>query len=257
MSPPRNESDASGREPGALEPSPFLQRKGVLSQGGDAWAEAVCVGALGDALLLSPIPRRGSGGFRPGAPASFRIVSSSGLLAATGTLQDPGAQASEELTRHALALRVAPGGVERVNRREFYRVNVGVSGKVIFCPPAAPAEGAARSGLPSLEALGRSFASPPRPCVVKDLSLGGARVAVGSPAPRAGERAFLTVVIGPAEALGPLPALVVHGREGAHPAPTDASVRLRFDRLPAALEGRLNRYLTQMQRDQLKAGVRG
>ena len=63
--------------------------------------------------------------------------------------------------------------------------------------------------------------------------------------------------MGTAESLGPLPAVVVQSRPGAHPPPTEVSVRLRFDRLPSGLEGRLNRYLTQVQRDLLKAGIRG
>lgn len=242
----------------------MVQRRGLLSQSAGPWGEVVCVDAEDSRLYLAPLKDRGAFSLVAGQSATFLLTDASGLVVVTGLFAGPVQLTVNGVLRDAFRLDVFPNGIEHRNRRDHFRVSVTLKGELL---PLGPREvpdvfralwstPVRSSALPHLERLARSLSDRAVPCVLKDLSLGGTRVALASPVPRPGERALLHLALEPAETVRNIPCVVVQGQSGALARPLDALLRLRFSGLPAPVEGRLGRYLARAQLEQLKRGVR-
>ncbi len=240
----------------------FLHRNGVLSQGPLPWGEAACVDLRGAVLLLSPLPRHPAPPLVTGRPASFQVTAPSGIFRAEGTFLGARRIEINGVPQEVLQLEVDPQSVERLNRRAHYRVAVSLKGEIAFFTEEdlsakglkAGGTGAAPSNLQALaEAVGRMR----RPCLVREMGLGGARIATQPPAPAARTGVLLDLALEPGDRLCNLSGRVLEILPGSGPAPLHTQVRLRFDRLTGATEARLSRYLAQVQVEFLKKGVRG
>ncbi|RMG85302.1 MAG: PilZ domain-containing protein [Candidatus Dadabacteria bacterium] len=193
--------------------------------GGSAPVEAVCLDVAADRVVLAPLASPPPPVAPGGEPAEFRVPGPGGVLRVAGRLA-PGAG-------DRWVLRIEEGGVERINRRSAYRL-----GCTLKAEWAAPGE------------------AGPRPCVVLDLSVGGARLSAAPPLPSPGTDLQLWIRLGPEEILGPVPALVLEARPDPRTAPFPGRVRLRFAPLPARVEGRIARFIVQGQRELLQKGLR-
>jgi hypothetical protein len=260
---PWNASAASVPDASSLA-AQVLQRRGLLSQGAGAWGEVVCIDAEEGRLYLAPLRRDGSFSLAADRPAAFQLTDASGLVVVTGLYAGAVQVNVNGVPQEAFRLDVLPDGVERRNRRDHFRVTVTLKGELLPLGPreipdalreswSAPVRG---SALPHLESLARSLSGRARPCVLKDLSLGGARVALASPSPSPGEKALLHIALEAGEAVRNLPCAVVQSRPAALAGPLDALVRMRFIGLAAPVEGRLGRYIARVPVEQLKRGVR-
>lgn len=224
----------------------------------------MCLDAGGDRLLLAPAREAGRFALDPEGPASFRIAEPSGLLAVAGTLAGFEPVTVNGVTHRALRLNFSRGGVERQNRRNHFRVMVQLKGEIVPLGPGtvaaalrhASAGRASDSAQPHAESLGRALQAAARPCLVRDLSLGGARLSVASPAAAPGGAALLHVALDADEVIRNIPCEVLQSRVGTFPGPFDALVRVRFTSLPAPLEGKLGRFIARVQLEDLRRGIR-
>lgn len=241
-----------------------IQHRGLLSQATGAWGDVVCIDADDRHVDLAPVRPEGRLPLLLGEPAVFQFAESTGLVIVTGIFAGPATVVVNGVPQEALRLDLGPGALERRNRRDSFRVALALNGE--FLPLGSkeltealrdlwsrPSKG---SALPHLESLARSLSDRARPCVLKDLSLGGARLALAAPTPGPGERALLHVALDNQEWVRNLPCVVVQAHSGALSGALDALVRLRFASLPPGIEGRLGRYLARAQLEQLKRGVR-
>lgn len=241
----------------------FLHQSGVLTQGASPWGKAACVDLRDAVLLLSPLPgpRYPGPPLVPGHPATFQVTSPAGIFRATGTYLGARPIAINGVPQEVLQLEVGPGGVERLNRRAHYRVAVNLKGEIaFFADEDLSAAGLAppRKGAPpsNLEAVAEAVARERRPCLVRELGLGGARAATLPPAPGARTCFLLDLALEPGERLCNLSGRVLEILHGSGPAPLHAQLRLRFDRPAGATEARLSRHLAQVQVELLKKGIR-
>ncbi|GAB4270854.1 MAG: hypothetical protein Kow0054_32320 [Deferrisoma sp.] len=193
--------------------------------GADSPLEAVCLDVAPDRVVLVPLASPPPTVARGGAPAEFRVPGTGGVLRVAGRLAVGAGD--------RWVLRIEGGGVERINRRSAYRLACTLKAEWTV------AEGTDR-----------------RPCVVLDLSVGGARLSAAPPLPAPGTELRLWIRLGPAEILGPVPALVLEARPDPRTAPFPGRVRLRFAPLAARVEGRLARFIVQGQRELLQKGLR-
>lgn len=264
MSPPRNASAGSVPEPSGAA-APFLQRRGLLTQGSKPWGEVLCLDTEEGCLYLAPTGGTQAFPLDATGPAAFLVADATGLFSVRGTLSGIRQVTVNGVSQRAVRLDFPAGAVERQNRRGTYRVSVQLRGELYPLGPGGVAEALRRSRvdagrgsrLPHLEGLARSLAAKARPCVVRDLSLGGARLALTSPPPPPGESALLRFAFGDDGVRQDLPCTLLQSRPDTFAAPFDALVRLQFTDLPAPIEGRLGRFISRVQLEDLKKGIRG
>ena len=222
----------------------------------------MCLDVRDFRLLLAPLKRYGAEALSPDRPAAFQVPDPSGVLVLRGTLRGSEQVDVNGVAHDAISLEIDPGSVARINRREHYRVPTTAKCEFLALgtrdlpdrprEPGGPAQapgGPSKQDLPALEN---------RPCVLRDVSLGGARLAMASPPPRAGENGLLHMQTGEAgEVLRNLQCTVVQGKASVFSLPFDALVRVRFVSLSPALEARHSRTLTRIQLEMLRTGLRG
>lgn len=242
----------------------FLQRSGVLFQGPAPWGEAACIDAQGSRLLLAPLPRPDAPPLEPGRPTTFQVATAQGFLRVPGTLSGPRVIAVNGVPQEIWPFEATPGAMERINRRAHFRVSVSLKGEIrLFSEADASALGIGvgtegRAAAPThLERLANELSRERRPCRVWDLGLGGAQLVTTPPEAAPPTAALLDLALGPGETLRNLPGRLVESRPDTDGGEFPIRVRLRFDPLGGAVEARLSRYVTQVQRELLQKGIRG
>ncbi|MEW6487874.1 MAG: PilZ domain-containing protein [Thermodesulfobacteriota bacterium] len=242
----------------------FLQRSGVLFQGPAPWGEAACIDAQGSRLLLAPLPGSDAPPLEPGRPAAFQVATAQGFLRVPGTLSGPRVIAINGVPQEVWPFDANPGDMVRINRRAHFRVSVNLKGELrLFSEADARAlgAGAALEGTAAapthLERLANELSRDRRPCRVWDLGLGGVQLVTTPPQAAPPTAALLDLALGPGETLRNLPGQVVESRPEPDGGEFPLRVRLRFDPLGGAVEARLSRYVTQVQRELLQKGIRG
>jgi len=205
--------------------------------------DAACVDVQGVRVVLAPLDASRPEPAPPGTRAEFRVPGTRGILCLRGELE-----AGADGLR---VLRVEAGGVERINRRAAYRLACSLKAEWAELPEPAPAAGRGSA----LEALAAGV-SDRRPCVVLDVSVGGARISAAPPLPRPGSWILLWIRLAPREVLSGLAAQVLEARPDEGTAPFPGFARLRFSPLSARTEGRLGRFIVQAQVDLLRKGIR-
>jgi hypothetical protein len=242
----------------------FLQRTGTLFQGPAPWGEAACIDAEGSRLLLAPRPGPGAPPLEPGRPHAFQIATAQGFLRVPGTLSRPRVIAVNGIPQEVWPFDADRGAMERINRRAHYRVSVSLKGEIrLFSEADAAALGIGvssgrRAAAPTrLEQLADDLSRDRRPCRVWDLGLGGAQLATTAPGAAPRTAALLDLALGPGETLRNLPGIVVESCADPGGEDFGVRIRLRFDPLGGAVEARLSRYVTQLQRELLQKGIRG
>ncbi len=237
----------------------LLHRTVLLVQDRNTWWEATPLDAHDCRVYLAVLTQAGAPGPATGS-ASLQVTDATGLIRLEGTLLGSHVLDLNGVGHVTWELLIDPAKVQRLNRRSHFRVPVGLKGEVAALTPEEFEGVAAAPGRPPatlLEALARQAAGRRHPCVVRDLSTGGALLAMASPPPRAKQQVLLDVALGHQNILRNLPATVVEGRADALVPPFDARVRLRFAPLPAAADARLARHVLLVQREILKKGVKG
>jgi hypothetical protein len=225
----------------------------------------VCLEVIDRTLILAPISKVGSPPLAAGRRTLFEVLDPSGVTHVSGQLEGPQDVEIQGVLHPALRLDVDLGSVKWMNRRAFYRVAVGIKGEIaVFSANEVPQfDGAGRPQravrpLPELQlkAVAKSVASRRRPVILRDLSVGGARLSMGSPSPEIGQTALLDLALDHADVLCNLFCAVVDARAGVSPPPFDTQVHLQFVSPPPKHEARLSRYVANIQREMLKKGIR-
>ena len=182
-----------------------------------------------------------------------------GILLGTNILE------LDDVSHSVFELELDPNGIERLNRREHYRVDVMLKGELAkLSEKDAPAwnriqgRGSREPGsTSSLDTPFRWMVQQDRqPCLVRDLSIGGARVTTTSLAYRAGHKAVLDIALVPGEILRCLPCEVVEAYRVEAPPPFQFEVRLRFTYISGPTEAHLSRYIAQVQRELIQKGIK-
>lgn len=256
----------SGSESSAPEPAPpwaarVLSCKGRLYDGSRLLGEASCLHLRGSSLYLAPLSPPDP---LPEAVGTFQVTDTSGVLRLTGLFAGERDVVVNHVTHRTLELVVDPDGVRETNRRAHYRVTLSLKGELAVLPPEVapevtprPERSALRS-LPHLERIATELAAVERlPCVVRDLSPGGARLSLASPPPPRGRTALLDLALAPGERLADLYCRIVDAQASQAVPPFDAEARVCFFPMPAGTEARLARHLARVQRESLKKGIRG
>ncbi len=205
--------------------------------------DAACVDVQGARVVLALLDASRPEPAPAGTRAEFRVPGTRGILCLRGEL---GAGADG-----LPVLRVDAGGVERINRRAAYRLSCFLKGEWARLPDTVPPTGRGSA----LEGLAAGVTDR-RPCVVLDVSIGGARISAAPPLPRPGSWILLWVRLAPREVLSGLAAQVLEARPDEDTAPFPGFARLRFSPLSAYVEGRLGRFIVQAQVDLLRKGIR-
>ncbi len=195
------------------------------------------------------------------AAAEFRVATRSGVLSAQGRLTGPlRFVLPSEVAYEGYALRVNPDGIQRINRRAYYRLAVTLKGEMVVLEGLDLLDGGVASGREArgswLAALAESYQERKVPCVVRDISLGGVRLGVAEPVPAKGSRLLLDVRLAPGERVCGLPGGVLEARPGVYPPPFSGEVRVRFDPLPRRAQDRLSRFIVQTQMELIRRGIR-
>lgn len=226
--------------------------------------QALCLDVRGSSLLLAPSAAVDSS-YLAGNVLSFQIKDTAGVLRVTGILSGTREVEMNRVAHRVLELVADPDGVRETNKRAHYRVSVAVKGEIApYDPEAFPwtAPGnalhrhAAGALEPSdLEGLALALAGNRRPCVVRDLSTGGARLFLESPPPAPGHEALLDLALEPGEILRNLCCRILEARPQRARPPFDALVRLRFLPMASRAEARLGRFITAVQRELIQKGI--
>ncbi len=236
----------------------ILHQSGVLFQESAPRTGAVCVDVRGTTLLLAPIAGPGAGAFDVAQGAHFEVMTPVGILRVGGTLTGIQQIEINGVAQQVAALVADPDAIERINRRAHHRVFVALKGAlVVLEPEEVEALWAGRASATSrLETLADRLAERSQACLVRDLGLGGARIATPPPAPKRGAHCLFDLALGPENKLRHLPARIIEARSLSGASPPQLEVRLRFEGLGRAAEAQLSRYLTQQQLELLRRGIR-
>lgn len=241
----------------------FLQRSGLLLLGPAPWGRATCLDARGCLLFLAPLPGSDAPALEPGRPATFQVATAQGFLRVPGTLSGPRMMTINGVPQEVWRLEANPEEMVRINRRAHFRVCVSLKGEIrLFSEAHAQARGAgaafpgADAGGTHLERLADELGRDRRPCRIWDLGLGGVQLVTtpGTAAPATA--ALLDLALGPGETLRNIPGRVLESRPEPGGGEFSLRVRLRFDPLGGAVEARLSRFVTQVQRELLRKGIR-
>jgi len=241
-----------------------LQRQGTLLQGAAALVEVLCVDVRRTTLVLTPLTKAESP-LAVERACRFQFTDGSGLFQISGSLDGTDRVTVNGVTHHVLLFKAEDASPVHLNRRESFRVSVSLKGELaVFRSDELRAlqtnEEPVREILTSspgrLEELYRLVKDRKRPCVLLDISLGGARVALPPPAPRIGQVAFMDIALGPGDVLLNISGSVVQGINGRGRGEFRAQARLRFDALSGKTEARLAKLINKVQVENLRQGVR-
>ena len=232
-----------------------------MLRAGDLRVPCRCVDLTGPRLLLAPLTSGGHGRADPGTPACFEVPTPLGIVRVTGALSGPLDAILGGATLRAFQLLAGPGGFERVNRRGSYRLSITLKAEMIVLdgPPDADPGLASLTRAPgesSLEALARGLEERRRPCLVRDISLGGVRLSVPEPLLPRGAWILLDVRLGPEEVLRNLVGMVLECAGAVYLPPFPGEARVRFHGLPARTQGRLSQFIARAQVELIRKGVR-
>ncbi len=207
---------------------------GTINQGGEHWREVRCERIIDGSVILAVIPGKGEGHISLVSMTHLQIVIEGGLLRVEGELRNLESResgASYIFTPHEQPVRI-------VNRREFFRVAVALKGRL---------KGTTEDKHDTYDNEWEML--------IRDLSVGGVKGLVKSPPPYPRTHAIIRIV--PETEGKPLiiPCKVIQSMSHRSSPPHDSIVRLAFDVNPR-LESVLNRYVTWVQLELLKKGVR-
>lgn len=210
---------------------------GTLIQGSGNWREIRCERITDDSIHLSIAKDQGDGTISFSSDVMLQTIIEGGVARIEGKL------AALDSKNLLLGLRFTPNGSELkvVNRRQSFRVTVSLRGKLKAVSASRNEEEEKRSEWE---------------CLLKDISVGGAKLVVGHPAPHPGAIAVLTLTLPTEEGPILLPCRIVTAHDGRHPPPLDAIVRVAYHDIPARIESKLFRFVNWVQLDMIKRGVR-
>jgi hypothetical protein len=242
----------------------ILHQSGVLYQHASPRGGAVCVEVRGDTLFLAPTSKHGGQnreGLEAARAAWFEVITPGGIWRIAGTFGGMREIEINGVTQQVAALDVQPEAVELINRRAHHRVSVTLKGAFAALEPdelvRIRTEGVGSAAAASyLESLAEAIAQRSRPCTVRDLGLGGARLATSAPAPSRGAHYLFDLALGRGQQLRNLLARIIESRPLAGTSPTQFEVRISFEGLSRPAEAQLSRYLTRQQLELLRRGVR-
>ncbi len=235
-----------------------------MDEAGGPVLEIVCVDVRDGQVLMVPVRQQRALPDRAGGRAVLSVPTPTGVLVLRGTLAGPAPFQINRVAHQGYRLTVRPDGVDRMNQRAHYRVAVPLKGEWAVLDPLLDAEtlGRMRAGRPTgepatcLERVAARLEKARRPCILYNLSLGGAQLSVASPAPAPGQTVVLDIKFGPGEFLRGLTGEVLESRPEAAATAFDARVRLRFLGLSARTESALSRQITRLQVELLQKGVK-
>ncbi len=234
-----------------------------MDEAGGPALEIVCVDVRDGQVLMVPVRQQRSLPPRAGGHAVLSVPTSTGVLVLRGTLDGPRPFQINRVPHQGYRLSVRPDGVDRMNQRAHYRVSVPLKGELVVLDPLLAPEtlgrvraSQAQGGASHLERVAARLEAARRPCVLYNISLGGAQVSVTSPAPAPGQTVLLDLKFGPGEFLRGLTGEVLESRPDATATAFDARVRLRFLGLSARTESALSRQITRLQVEMLQKGVK-
>ncbi len=240
----------------------IIHARGML-RAGDLRVPCRCVDLTGPQLLLAPLVSPGHGEVDPGTPASFEVPTPLGIVRVTGALSGPLQAILGGAPLRAFQLLAHPGGFERVNRRGSYRLAITLKAEMIVLdgppdsdPGLASLAGARVPGESCLEALARGLEVRRRPCLVRDISLGGMRLSVPEPLLPRGAWVLVDVRLGPEEVLRNLVGIVLECTGDVYLPPFPGEARVRFHGLPARTQTRLSKFIVRAQVELIRKGVR-
>lgn len=177
---------------------------------------------------------RGEGNLVVGKKLVFQTISDGGLLRAEGMLEGSG------VDHAAFGLKFIPGGqIKTINRRQSFRVSVGIKGKM-----------AGTTMVTTEEHFDSEWE-----CAIRDLSVGGAKLVLASPGPSSRSKAMITFQLPTEDRPLVLRCVVVGVNEGANPKPMDTVVRLAFLGLTSAMENQLSRFINWYQLEMRRKGI--
>lgn len=209
----------------------------TLVQGTGNWREVRCERITDDSIQLSIARDQGDGTISFSSDVMLQTIIEGGVARIEGRLSalDP--------KNLLLGLRFTPSGgdLKVVNRRQSFRVNVAMRGRIRTVSASRSEEEENRSEWE---------------CVLKDISVGGAKLVVKQPPPHPGAIAVLELTLPTEEGGILLPCRIVTSHEGRHPPPMDSVVRVAYHELPARIESKLFRFVNWVQLDMIKRGVR-
>ena len=236
----------------------MLHARGALGVAGRSPMDAVCMDVEGHRMWLVPPDHGGELPPLENAPAEFRVATRSGVLSAPGRITGPlRFELPSGVAYEGYALVVNPEGIQRINRRAYYRLAVTLKAEMVVLEGLDLGAVSGREADGSrLATLVESLQERKVPCVVRDISLGGVRLGGADPVPSRGTRLVLDVRLGPAEKLCGLPGRVLEARSGVHAPPFPGELRVRFDPLPRRAQDRLSRFIVKTQMDLIRRGIR-
>ncbi|HSH68689.1 MAG TPA: PilZ domain-containing protein [Deferrisomatales bacterium] len=237
----------------------------MLSQGPSlSPGEVLCTEVRGTSLLLIPLTARCP--TLTTGPCQLQFADASGILQFNGVLTGEEPARLKGVAHRALRFEVDLASATHSNRRASYRVGVTLKGELALFErdelgPPRPSEPGGRRNLPDgaqggLANSAHLIRARKRPCIIQDLSLGGARVRMAEPPPRVGQTAVLDIALAPGDVLRNVEATVVQGGSGGGLPEFGAYARLRFHPMPRTAEARLARLISQVQLQTLRRGVR-
>ena len=203
---------------------------GTLSQGAGKWREVHFKLVRDNSILLGIITTKGEGTISPETPALLQTMCDNGILRIIGNIKVNAAN-DYDFFPHESHVNV-------VNRRESFRVPVSLRGEL--------------AGFKSSGETEKTIWK----CTMRDMSLGGARLFVPSPAPAPKTQALLRIQFPTDDQPVVLSGIVAESLPKRSPPPMDAQVRMIFQGVSSRMENQLSRFITWVQIDMLKKGVK-
>lgn len=239
----------------------MVQRHGVLLGNGAAETghSVLCLDLRGTTLVLALLS--GPSTPIPGRTCRLQFSGAGGIFQLSGTVVGEETTRTNGGTQRTLCFAVDPAGTALVNRRSAFRVPVILKGELALLDrneldPETLQRTGPRAPEPLQRNLGHLIRSRKRPCILRDLSLGGARLLVQPPSARAGQTALLDLALGRGDVVHNVAGTVVQGGPSQGKGEFSCPVRLRFVPLPGPTEARLARLISQIQIETLRLGVR-
>lgn len=208
---------------------------GTLLQGAGHWSEVRCERVCDDHVLFSVTPGKGEGRLTQVSEATFQTIAEGGVLRIDG--QVLAIDGSDLYFGIKFIPKDQP--LERINRREYFRIDVTMRGK-----------------LHSTTEVEDKEKRKEWDCVVRDLSVGGAKVLLRSPGPAPRSTVMLMLTLPPENHQLLLECKVVQTQTVRNPPPFDNLSRLAFTSVKGRMESILFRFVNWAQLELLKKGVR-
>lgn len=208
---------------------------GTIIQGSGNWREVHCERVAEDSLQLAIVRDQGDGTISFSSKVQLQTIIEGGVARIEGTL------AAIDSRNLLLGLKFTPAGdgIQVINRRQAFRVAVSLKAKLLMT---------SRNGDDAKEEVWN--------CLIKDLSVGGAKMAVQHPAPHVHGLAILALSLPTEDHPLHIPCRVIMAQPGRNPPPLDTIVRIAYRDIPARVESKLFRYINWVQLDMIKRGVR-